>query len=299
VDAIPTGCRRAIAALVCLLLTGTVSAQPTDRFIDVGGLSLHYVDWGGAGRQPMILLHGIGRVARTFDHVAPHFSEDYHVMAVDMRGHGDSGWDPDGGYLVEDYVSDIEAMVEQLGLENLVLWGNSTGGRVAQVFAGKHPELVGALIVEDVGPERPASIANSLAERIRREQAGWDSEDALLDQLRRSSPRTQPEVLRAYAHYGSTVRAEDGRTIFKRDPRINDGFVVTDLWRFVRAIRAPTIYVLGGASTIVSADTQRELLATLPDVRIEIMPGLGHYPSEESPADFLAIVDPFLSANRP
>jgi pimeloyl-ACP methyl ester carboxylesterase len=244
------------------------------------------------------MLHGIGRVAHTFDHVAPHFVDDYHVLAVDMRGHGDSGWDSNGNYLVEDYVSDIEAMIARLGLDDIVLWGNSTGGRVAQVFAGKHPELVSALVVEDVGPERPESIASNLAERIRREQAGWESQEALFEQLQRGSPRTRPQVLRAYARFGSVVREEDGRTIFKRDPRINDGFVPTDLWRFVREIRAPAIYILGGASTIVSSETQTALRAALPRVQIEIMPGLGHYPSEESPEEFLKIVDRFLQRVR-
>lgn len=285
------------AGLVCFLLAGAASAEAEDRFVDVGGLRIHYLDWGTADRQPMILLHGIGRVAHTFDHIAPHFAERYHVMAVDMRGHGDSGWSSSGDYLVEDYVRDIEGMVASLGLENIVLWGNSTGGRVAQVFAGKYPERVSALIVEDVGPERPAAIADRLGERIRREQAGWESEDALLEELQRTNRRTQPEVLRAYAHFGSTVRAEDGRTIFKRDPRINDGFVPTDLWRFVREIRSPVIYVLGGASTIVSPETQRALRDRLPQVQIETLPGLGHYPSEEDPPAFLEIVDRFLATN--
>jgi esterase len=271
-----------------------LSAQPVDRFVENEGLRIHYLDWGTVGNQPLIMLHGIGRVAQTFDHVAPHFIDDYHVLAVDMRGHGDSGWDPNGNYLVEDYVADIEALVASLGLDDIVLWGNSTGGRVAQVFAGKHPGLVSALIVEDVGPERPESIANNLAERIRREEAGWESQEALFEQLQRSSPRTRPEVLRAYAQFGSKVREADGRTILKRDPRINDGFVPTDLWRFVREIEAPTIYILGGASTIVSPETQTALRDTLRRVEIEIMPGLGHYPSEESPEAFLAIVDRFL-----
>jgi pimeloyl-ACP methyl ester carboxylesterase len=146
---------RSIAALLSSLLAGTLSAQPVDRFVEGDGLRIHYLDWGTAGRQPLIMLHGIGRVAHTFDHVAPHFVDDYHVLAVDMRGHGDSGWDSNGNYLVEDYVGDIEAMVASLGLDDIVLWGNSTGGRVAQVFAGKHPDLVSAVIVEDVGPERP------------------------------------------------------------------------------------------------------------------------------------------------
>src|SRR5215510_5291772 len=114
--------------------------QPTDRFITVNGLRIHYLDWGSLDKPPLIMLHGIGRVAHTFDHIAPHFSAKYHVMAVDMRGHGDSSWDPKGAYLVEDYVKDIAGLVEQLRLRNIVLWGNSTGGRVAQVFAGMHPE---------------------------------------------------------------------------------------------------------------------------------------------------------------
>ena len=88
--------------------------QPTDRFITVNGLRIHYLEWGSTDRQPLIMLHGIGRVAHTFDHIATHFSARYHVMAVDMRGHGDSDWDPKGAYLVEDYVKDIEGLAQQL-----------------------------------------------------------------------------------------------------------------------------------------------------------------------------------------
>ena len=76
-------------------------------------------------------------------------------------------------------------------------------------------------------------------------------------------------------------------------------FVATDLWRFVREIRMPILYVIGGRSTIVPAETQEELRKTLPKVRIVTMPGLGHYPSDEKPAEFLAIVDEFLRATQP
>ena len=118
---------------VCLtflmvMLQSTQSPRGADRFVSVNGLRLHYLDWGNEGKPPLIVLHGIGRVAHTFDHVAPHFAGKYHVMAVDMRGHGDSGWDSKGAYLVEDYTKDIEALAEQLHLRNIVIWGNSTGG---------------------------------------------------------------------------------------------------------------------------------------------------------------------------
>src|SRR5262249_7467649 len=75
--------------------------QRTD--IEVNGIRLHYLDWGTDGKQPFIMLHGISRIAHQFDHIALVFNRDYHVFAIDMRGHGDSGWSPEGAYLVEDY----------------------------------------------------------------------------------------------------------------------------------------------------------------------------------------------------
>jgi pimeloyl-ACP methyl ester carboxylesterase len=279
-----------------LLFCSNVFAQtPQDRFVNANGLRLHFLDWGAEGKQPLILLHGIGRVAHTFDHLASHFSPNYHVIAVDMRGHGDSGWDASGAYLVEDYVKDIQSLAEQLRLKNIVVWGNSTGGRVAQVFAGMHPELVAGVISEDVGPERPREIADSGTRRMQQEDArGWASEEELLSELKASNPRTKEDVLRAYVMYGSKRRL-DGRVIWKRDPKIANGFVPTELWRFVREIQSPIIYILGGRSTIVPVATQQQLKQTLPQVQIETLPGLGHYPSEENTKDFLTIVDKFLS----
>jgi pimeloyl-ACP methyl ester carboxylesterase len=267
-----------------------------DRFITVNGLRIHYLDWGNEGKPPLILLHGIGRVAHTFDHLAAHFTPGYHVMAIDMRGHGDSEWDPKAAYLVEDYTKDIEALAVQMKLRNIVIWGNSTGGRVAQVFAGLHPELVSAVIAEDVGPERPTQVAESVTRQLKQEDArGWASEDELLASLKASNARTPEEILRAYAHYGSKKR-EDGRVIWKRDPAIGNGFVPTELWRFVREIKSPIIYILGGRSTIVPMATQEELKKALPQAQIVTIPGVGHYPSEENTPDYLEIADKFLSS---
>jgi len=285
--------------LITWLVISMLQGQSVDRYVTVNGLRIHYLDFGGDGKQPLIMLHGIGRVAHTFDHVARHFNQNYHVMAVDMRGHGDSDWDPKAAYLVEDYVKDIEGLAQQLRLRNIVIWGNSTGGRVAQVFAGLHPDLVAAVIAEDVGPERPREIADGFTSRLKQEdEKGWATEDELFAQLKTGSPRTADEILRAYAHFGSKKRP-DGRVMWKRDPGIGNGFVPTELWRFVRQIKSPIIYVLGGRSTIVPAATQEELRKTLPQVQIVTMPGLGHYPSEENPKDFLPIVDGFLAKTKP
>ncbi len=271
---------------------GQQPRQPVDRFVDVNGLRIHYVDWGGNGK-PFVMVHGLDRVARTFDHLAVRFSPTYRVIAIDMRGHGDSGWDPKGRYLVEDHVGDLEGVVQQLGLRDLTLWGNSTGGRVVQVFAGTHPELVSHVISEDVGPERPRQIADNYAKRVQQEQAGWASEDELLAQLRKTNPRMSPAVLEPYVRYGTKKRA-DGRIEWKRDPQLVNGFVATDLWRFVRTITSPILYILGGRSNIVPPETQEELKKTLPNAQLVTVPDVGHYPSDEKPDEVVEIVNRFL-----
>jgi hypothetical protein len=102
----------------------SAAGAAADSFVTVNGLRIHYVDWGNPRATPLILIHGLDRVARTFDHLVPHFTARYHVIAMDMRGHGDSGWDPQGRYHVEDHVSDVEGLVQQHGLKNITIWGN-------------------------------------------------------------------------------------------------------------------------------------------------------------------------------
>ena len=289
-----------LALVAVLTMTSSpvgTQGQPTDRFVEVNGLRIHVVDWGGDGKPPFVMVHGLDRVAHTFDHLAVRFTSRYRVLAIDMRGHGDSGWDPKGRYLVEDHVGDLEGVVQQLQLRDLVLWGNSTGGRVVQVFAGKHPDLVTRVISEDVGPERPRQIADNYARRVQQEQAGWASEDELLAQLRKTNPRMSPAVLEPYVRYGTRKRA-DGRIEWKRDPQLVNGFVATDLWRFVRNIKAPIVYILGGRSNIVPPETQAELRKTLPNAELITIPDVGHYPSDEQPEEFVRIVNRFLAGEK-
>jgi len=283
--------------ILSLFAASLASAQQpyTDRFITVNGLRLHYLDWGGEGKQPFIMIHGIGRVAHSFDHIAPRFQANYHVYAIDMRGHGDSGWSLEGAYLVQDHARDLEAFVDQLNLRDVVLLGNSTGGRVVQVYAGMHPERVAKLISEDVGPERTNEIASAFARRVQQEDMGWASEEELYQSLIRTGGRVAPELQRNYAHFGSKVRESDGRVVWKRDPNLVKGFIPTELWEWVNRITAPTIYILGGASNIVPPATQELLRTRLPKVEIVTMPGLGHYPSLEAPEDYLRIVEKFLA----
>ena len=286
-----------IALILAAAMAVCAQTPYQDKFINVNGLRLHYLDWGAPGKQAFIMLHGIGRMAHSFDHIAPQFNSDYHVIALDMRGHGDSQWSSEGAYLVEDYARDLAAFIEQLNLRNVILLGNSTGGRVVQYYAGTHPDRMAKLIVEDVGPERTNEIASGFARRVQQEENGWASEDELVASLMRAGGKTSEELQRNYAHFGSK-RREDGRIVWKRDPNLVKGFVPTELWAPVLKIKCPTIYILGGASTIVPPETQQKLRDNLPAVQIVTMPKLGHYPHQEAPADYIRIVQAFLAGRR-
>ena len=284
----------ATAAVILLpMATPATAQQPMDRTITVNGLRLHYLDRGTPDKPTLILVHKIEGHAHTFDHIVSEFTRDYRVIALDMRGHGDSAWSPEGAYLVEDHVKDLAAVIQELGLRRVTLWGNSTGGRVVQVYAGLNPDNVERVISEDVGPERPQNISANFARRVAREANGWASETELLEELVKRSPRTPEAILRNHVRF-ATKRRDDGRVVWKRDPNLVKGFVETELWQYVSKITSPIIYVLGGASPIVPPETQQKLKATLPNAEVVVMPGLGHYPNEEDTKGFLAIVNRFL-----
>jgi pimeloyl-ACP methyl ester carboxylesterase len=122
---------------------------------------------------------------------------------------------------------------------------------------------VAKLIVEDVGPERPENISSGFTQRAQRDAQGWASEKELLQTLRQPGSRVTEDMLQEWIPH-ETKRREDGRVVWKYDPSIAKGFVPTELCEYVRRIQAPTLYVLGGNSSIVPQAAQERLKATLP-----------------------------------
>ena len=115
-------------------------------------LRLHYVDWGNESAPSMLFVHGIHDHGRTWDDLAVEFAAHYHVVAPDLRGHGDSQWLHGSSYQYLDYVYDLHQLVQQAGLGPVTLIGHSMGGAIAALFAGIYPELIAKLvIIEGIG----------------------------------------------------------------------------------------------------------------------------------------------------
>ena len=122
---------------------------PTDEWTRYGGLRTHVRNWGGDGR-PVVLLHGLASTCRIWDFVAPILARDFAVIAVDQRGHGDSG-KPEDGYDFASVGRDVAALLEGRGIRRPVLVGHSWGADVALELAVAHPGLLQGIVFVDGG----------------------------------------------------------------------------------------------------------------------------------------------------
>jgi len=97
----------------------------TSKFIDINGLKLLYIDYGSEGRPYVVLLHGLNGNAHAFDLVAPNLTASHHVIALDLRGHGDSQWGPPDGYTPPNYLGDIGALLIASSIERASFIGRA------------------------------------------------------------------------------------------------------------------------------------------------------------------------------
>jgi pimeloyl-ACP methyl ester carboxylesterase len=177
-----------------------IAAGPTSHSFISQRLRLHYVDWGNANAPPLLLVHGGRDHCRSWDWVALELCADWRVIAVDLRGHGDSAWSPDGDYSMTSYVYDLAQLVHQLKLAPVALVAHSLGGNVALRYTGLYPENVSKLVaIEGLGPS-----PKMLAERHARPTAArWR---AWIEEKRAASgrlPRRYASLDDAYARMKS------------------------------------------------------------------------------------------------
>lgn len=125
---------------------------PTSHIYMSQRLRLHYNDWGNADAPPLLLLHGGRDHSRNWDWVAQQLRHDWHIIAPDLRGHGNSEWSPDGNYTMAAYIYDLTQLIHQLGYEKISIVAHSLGGQIAMRYAGIYPETVHRLVsVEGTG----------------------------------------------------------------------------------------------------------------------------------------------------
>ena len=277
----------------------TTQVQPQDKTVTANGHSLHYLDWGAVGKPVALLVHGLRGHAHSWDDVSAALCEDYHVLAMDQRGRGDSDWAKDGDYTTGAYVADLTGFCQALGLERFILVGHSMGGRNSLAFGGENPQMLEKLVVVDVGPTLDPRGSQRIAQEIQNVPEEFDSFEAVLEYQNRQNRFASEAVMRRRVRY-STKELPNGKTGWKYDLLIREqrrnGTVPPseDLWPSLPNIQCPTLILRGAESDILSPEVAQQMLTTLPNCKMVEIQQAGHMVFEDQPTDFIAALKGFL-----
>ncbi len=274
------------------------TTEAVDRFIKVGDLNLHYLEWGDAGAPPVVMVHGLTGNAHAFDNLAPHFVPRYHVISVDVRGRGDSDWAADGNYSNDAYVADLEGLRRALGFERFSLVGTSMGGRISLTYAGTYPERVERTILNDIGPEVDPRGGSRIATSSRDAVTTFATIEEIMVWHRENRVgfgAMSDAQQRAAAGHAVKARPEGGY-IWKMDPAVRTDPRRPDpeaSWNLARRIPGPVLLVRGGDSDLLSPEIAQRMMAEMQNCREVEVPGVGHAPTLMEPEAFGPVLEFF------
>ena len=262
-----------------------------DKFVEVGGLRLHYLDFGGEGRPWLVCIHGLSGNAHNFDLIVPSLTPRYHVISGDVRGRGTSAWGPPTEYLPKHYVEDLAAILERLGIARATLVGTSMGGIISMMYAGGWPERVERLVLNDIGPEIDPAGAGRIGSYMGVAPDRFNDLGDVAAYYRKTYPATarQPEEELRESVKWAVKPLADGGLGWKLDPAIRRpirGATAQqrlDLWVPFARIACPILVVRGADSDILSQRTATQMGTTHAGVTIVEVAGVGHAPSLTEP----------------
>lgn len=278
----------------------TVTRDYVDREITLGGKRFHYLDWGATSKQTMLLLHGGGQDAHSWDEFSQAMRGDYHVIALDQRGHGDSDWSKRHIYTARAMAQDVTRFVGNLGMDGIILIGLSMGGRNSIVYAAMHPEKLARLVIVEMGPETMKKGSENI--RQFRKDDILPSFDAFVERAHKFNPRRPIEQLRERLQH-HLRQLPDGRWTWKTDQAIygreRDARQHEDLWPYVRRIKTPMLLVRGAESDLLAQDAAERFQQAVPGSRLVVIPRAGHTVPGDNPPAFAATVrDYLINVNR-
>ena len=277
-------------------VTFTRESEPVDRTVQVNGMTFHYLEWGQPGNPLVVMLHGGSQQAHSWDFVSLPLSEDYHIIAMDQRGHGDSDWATDGNYSLEAHQKDIDGFVEALDISNFHLIGHSMGGRNSYVWASRHPNFLRSLVIVDTGPVAQSRGRNRI-QNFRELPDELDSFEEFADRVQEYTGRSREQTLGALKY--SIRQRADGKWSWKYDKllrtpgRQDPQWSSEQLWEAVARITCPTLVVRGGNSDIFADETMQQMSQVIPSCDTVTVPDAGHLVAGDNPVDFLSALRDF------
>jgi pimeloyl-ACP methyl ester carboxylesterase len=303
-------------------------AEFSERFFRSGTLRIHVRDWGKPTAPPLVIVHGLRDHSHSFDDLARGLADRFHVLALDLRGHGDSETTP--YYSFGHFSLDLHNCIRAFRLEQPVLVGHSMGGEIVSTYAGSFPDVPDRIVViEGLGPppidpgrELQWTVAGYAAiDKAMAFQHGLADLEAAYRRLRERNPRLTETQARELALLGTRAR-EDGTLEWKFDPMlatlsVGSWFNLEFAMAFWRRVTVPTLLIHGaesgefwragpggtlprgakGTAPYLEPDDLARRVACFRDVRVVDVAGAGHMVHFDRPAELLAEVRVFLGAS--
>jgi len=277
----------------------------SDKFVVANNITHHYLEWGNISAKTIVMLHGIGLCAQVWNWTAQNLSSNYHILSLDMRGHGDSQ-KPETGYTFRELANDLNSIVTELNLDKPYIVGHSAGGSAAIIAHSIQAGILGPSIIIDsrVGGSRALSSnadMRSRPERTRRKRAIWDSREDM-SAAYRGRKVFQTWDSRIFDDYisGGTFIREDGRAELKCPPEIEAVFyeqrTILNTSPYLDGINEDLLLLLGnypGAQTLDDAGIQ-EFLAKVNKSEVKVSAKGSHFLPMEHPDLILREIVDFL-----
>lgn len=281
-------------------MPGRATPIVVDEWIEMRGLRFHYRDWPSTQNDAptLVLLHGFTGHARSWDAFAAAMTDRFRILALDQRGHGESGWAAADGYGTDEMVADLTAFVAALGLNDYVLLGLSMGGIVSIAYAGTQPSELGRLVIVDIAPEIAKSGLRDIQSNVARSDI-FESRAAAFERAREDNPVPPVDHHRSRVDQ-SLMRTEDGRWTYRYDRALRDPGnqrmrqSVEEGWRSVSAINVPTLLIRGETSDILDPAVAERMVREIDDCALVEVSGAGHPVPLDKPDQFLEVTRGWL-----
>lgn len=264
------------------------------------GLELHYRDYpGGGDRPPVLCLHGLTRTARDFADLADRIAGEWRVIVPEMRGRGDSEYAKDAdSYNPIQYIADVNALLETLGISRFVSIGTSMGGLMTLLIAMKTPERLAGVVLNDIGTALEREGLDrilSYAGQGRTFPTWVHAARALEETQKVAHPEFELADWIAMAKRTMALTS-NGRIVFDYDMKIAETFAKVDFDNqpdltpaLDRLAQTPVLILRGELSDLFSAATCEAMMAKLGNAEAVVVAGVGHAPLLTEPEAGAAI----------